>query len=148
MSSDLPLIIRGVCNKRVLPRSRLWQQVLDGTIDCMWEASGEIPGGRFVDGVGGEQYALPGAVEALRAVRRQEAAGETVMIAAADPLNLAGVLTPGPKVPVSSGHLIVYRDGLHRAFGSRAESPSTCRPASRLTCGASSKTLISKDLLG
>src|SRR5262249_55960633 len=81
------------------------------------EASGEIRGGRFVDGVAGEQYALPAAVEALRAVRRQAAAGETVAVSAADPLNLTGILFPGPKVPVSSGHLVVYRDGLPVASG-------------------------------
>jgi ATP-dependent helicase Lhr and Lhr-like helicase len=82
-----------------------------------WEASGEIRGGRFVDGVAGEQYALPVAVEALRAVRRQAAAGETVAVSAADPLNLTGILFPGPKVPVSSGQLIVYRDGVPVASG-------------------------------
>lgn len=76
------------------------------------EASGEIRGGRFVDGVVGEQYALPGAVEALRAVRRQTAGGETVVVSASDPLNLSGILFPGPKVPTSSGQVIVYRDGL------------------------------------
>ncbi len=81
------------------------------------EATGEIRGGRFVDGVAGEQYALPAAVEALRAVRRQAPGGETVAVSAADPLNLTGILFPGPRVPVSSGHVVVYRDGLPVASG-------------------------------
>ncbi|HYM91763.1 MAG TPA: DEAD/DEAH box helicase, partial [bacterium] len=82
-----------------------------------WEASGEIRGGRFVDGVIGEQYALSQAVEALRAVRRQAPDGETAAVAAADPLNLVGIVLPGPRVPVTSGHVIVYRDGLPVASG-------------------------------
>ncbi len=103
----------GVVFRDVLAREAQippWRVLLQ--IYRRWEASGEIRGGRFVDGVAGEQYALPGAVEALRAVRRQAAATETVVVSAADPLNLTGILFPGPKVPVSSGHLIVYRDGL------------------------------------
>ena len=82
-----------------------------------WEASGEIRGGRFVDGVVGEQYALPASVEALRAVRRQEPEGERVIVSAADPLNLTGIVTPGPRVQATSGHLIIYRDGLAIAAG-------------------------------
>jgi len=108
----------GVVFREVLARESQpppWRTLL--AIYRRWEASGEIRGGRFVDGVVGEQYALPEAVEALRAVRRQEPAGETVLVPAADPLNLAGILTPGSRIPVTSGHLIVYRDGLPVASG-------------------------------
>ena len=59
------------------------------------EARGEIRGGRFVGGFIGEQFALPEAVDGLRAVRRQPKESETIIIAAADPLNLVGILTPG-----------------------------------------------------
>ena len=59
------------------------------------EARGEIRGGRFVDGFVGEQFALPEAVDALRSVRRRTAHGDVVVVAAADPLNLVGVVTPG-----------------------------------------------------
>ena len=82
-----------------------------------WEAAGEIRGGRFVDGVVGEQYAMPAAVEGLRAVRRQEAPGERVIVSAADPLNLVGILTPGARVPATSGDVIVYLAGLPAATG-------------------------------
>jgi ATP-dependent Lhr-like helicase len=74
------------------------------------EARGEIRGGRFVTGLSGEQFALPEALEALRARRRSPDA-EDVQVAATDPLNLVGILTPGPRVPAVSGHAVVYRDG-------------------------------------
>ena len=61
------------------------------------EARGEIRGGRFVAGFSGEQYALPDAIGVLREVRRQPASGEWVSLSGADPLNLAGILTPGPR---------------------------------------------------
>ena len=63
------------------------------------EARGTIRGGRFVTGFVGEQYALPEAVEGLRETRRRERSGEIVRVAAVDPLNLVGILTPGPRVP-------------------------------------------------
>ncbi len=76
------------------------------------EARGEIRGGRFVAGLIGEQFALPEAVEALRAVNRQGEESETVVVSAADPLNLLGILTPGGRVPPGSGQAIAYRNGV------------------------------------
>ena len=76
------------------------------------EARGTARGGRFVTGFVGEQYALPEAVEALRQTRRRERDGEIVRIAAVDPLNLVGILTPGPRVPALRGNRVTYRDGL------------------------------------
>lgn len=76
------------------------------------EARGEIRGGRFVAGMSGEQYAVPEAVAALRALRRAEKSGELVSICAADPLNLVGILTPGPRVPALVSNRILYRDGV------------------------------------
>ena len=61
------------------------------------EARGEIRGGRFVAGFSGEQYALPEAVGLLREMRRKPASGEWVSLSGADPLNLVGILTPGPQ---------------------------------------------------
>jgi ATP-dependent Lhr-like helicase len=75
------------------------------------EARGELRGGRFVSGFSGEQYALPEAVEALRAVRRR-AAGEELVVAAADPLNLTGIVTPGTRVPAGPRNRVLYRDGV------------------------------------
>ena len=61
------------------------------------EARGEIRGGRFVAGFTGEQYARPEAIDLLRAVRRSEVSAE-LAIAPADPLNLTGIILPGPRV--------------------------------------------------
>jgi len=77
-----------------------------------FEARGTARGGRFVSGFVGEQYALPEAVELLRQTRRLERSGEIVRVAAVDPLNLVGILTPGPRVPAQRGNLVVYCDGL------------------------------------
>jgi ATP-dependent Lhr-like helicase len=76
------------------------------------EARGTIRGGRFVTGFVGEQYALPGAVDALRQTRRLERTGELVRVSGADPLNLVGILTPGPRVPALRTQRVIYRDGL------------------------------------
>ncbi len=74
------------------------------------EARGEIRGGRFVNGFSGEQFALPEAVEALRERRRAGMAGQ-VAISAADPLNLCGIVTPGPRVPSTTRNRVLYRAG-------------------------------------
>jgi ATP-dependent helicase Lhr and Lhr-like helicase len=76
------------------------------------EARGEIRGGRFVGGFIGEQFALPEAVEALRAVRRQPKESQTIIVAAADPLNLVGILTPGARLSPFTQQVIVYRAGV------------------------------------
>ena len=77
------------------------------------EARGAVRGGRFVAGFIGEQYALAEAVEGLRRVRREERTGEVVRIAATDPLNLVGILTPGPRIPAHAGVWLELRDGAY-----------------------------------
>ena len=84
------------------------------------EARGEIRGGRFVAGFIGEQFALPEAADALRRRHNErKAEGEArdadvrmVVVSACDPLNLAGILTPGPRVPASPGNRLAYRNGV------------------------------------
>ncbi len=76
------------------------------------EARGELRGGRFVTGFVGEQFALPDAVAAMRAVRRRHDEPEIVRVPATDPLNLAGILTPGPRVPAVLGNAVIFRDGV------------------------------------
>jgi ATP-dependent Lhr-like helicase len=76
------------------------------------EMRGELRGGRIVAGFVGEQFAAPEALEALRAIRREEPRGEMLRASASDPLNLVGILTPGPRVPAVMGHHVVYRDGV------------------------------------
>jgi ATP-dependent Lhr-like helicase len=65
------------------------------------EARGQIRGGRFVSGFTGEQFALPEALDLLRALRRTNAdqeAPELLEVASADPLNLTGIILPGARV--------------------------------------------------
>jgi ATP-dependent Lhr-like helicase len=76
------------------------------------EARGEIRGGYFVGGVGGEQFALPEAIAALRSTRKSTPAGELLVISGADPLNLAGILTPGKRVASLGPNRILLRDGV------------------------------------
>jgi ATP-dependent helicase Lhr and Lhr-like helicase len=75
------------------------------------EDRGKIRGGRFVDGFIGEQFALPVAVESLRATRNLPAAGESITLSASDPLNLAGILIPGERTPAISGKTVTFHDG-------------------------------------
>jgi ATP-dependent Lhr-like helicase len=66
------------------------------------EAKGEVRGGRFVSGFPGEQFARPEAVDLLRALRRKTE-DHALRIAAADPLNLAGIIVPGPRISPLAG---------------------------------------------
>ncbi len=92
------------------PSAPPWRELL--LLLRRFEARGEIQGGRFIAGFGGEQFALPEAVDALRALRRREPQGCFVKISACDPLNLVGILTSGPRVPAILGNIIIYRDGV------------------------------------
>ena len=76
------------------------------------ESRGEVRGGRFVAGFSGEQFALPEAVAALREQRRKPSSGDWISVSGADPLNLMGVLTPGPRLPALTGNRLLYRDGI------------------------------------
>jgi ATP-dependent Lhr-like helicase len=76
------------------------------------EDRGEVRGGRFVSGFVGEQFALPMAVDSLRAARHVPPDGETLTLSAADPLNLVGILLPGERVPALSGRFVTLRDGV------------------------------------
>jgi ATP-dependent Lhr-like helicase len=76
------------------------------------EARGEIRGGRFVAGFGGEQFAAADAVGRLRGVRKSEKIGELVVLSAADPLNLVGILTPEARVASVYRNRLLLQDGL------------------------------------
>ena len=80
-----------------------------------WEARGEIRGGYFVGGVSGEQFALPEAIGLLRSMRKASSNGELITLSAADPLNLQGILTPGPRLAAFTANRILFRDGLPSA---------------------------------
>jgi ATP-dependent Lhr-like helicase len=79
------------------------------------EARGEIRGGRFVSGPFGEQYALPEAADSLRKARTQYASRATesaITVSAADPLNLAGILVPGDRIPAIPGRTVSFLRGV------------------------------------
>ncbi len=86
------------------------------------EARGEIRGGRFLSGFAGEQFALPDAVDLARSTRRLEKKGEVIDISAADPLNLTGLVTPGPRVPAVMGTILSYVDGIPTVRAATAET--------------------------
>jgi ATP-dependent Lhr-like helicase len=89
------------------------------------EARGEIRGGRFLSGFGGEQYALPEAVESLRAARNRFCSA-IIPVAAADPMNLAGIVIPGERVPAVPGKQVLYCNGdLHSLDGVAETSPAS-----------------------
>ena len=108
----------GIVFRELLARESIappWRSLLG--IYRRLEARGEIRGGRFVNGFVGEQFALPQAVDALREMRRKPANDETVMISAADPLNLLGIVTPGSRLSPYSNQVIAYRDGVPIGVG-------------------------------
>ncbi len=100
-----------------------WRELLMGFRRL--EDRGEIRGGRFVDGFLGEQFALPVAVESVRAMRNSPLTGESVTVSAADPLNLVGILVPGERMAAISGRSVTYRDGVAQdALAPDAVAPS------------------------
>jgi ATP-dependent Lhr-like helicase len=108
----------GIVCRRLLVREPFdvrWRELL--RVYRSLEARGEVRGGRFVSGIPGEQFALPDAVALARQVRRTRPCGETVVISAADPLNLCGILTPGDRVPAVASTLIAVRDGVPLPVG-------------------------------
>jgi ATP-dependent Lhr-like helicase len=122
----------GVIFWRLLAREADWLPPWRELLQCCrrLEARGELRGGRFVAGFSGEQFALPEAIGALREVRRSRepdgalesngthersgsrAPGEFVAVSAADPLNLIGILTPGPRLASLTSNRVLFREGL------------------------------------
>ena len=103
----------GVVCRSVLQRESAvpgWRDLLG--VYRRLEARGEIRGGRFVGALGGEQFALAEAVEMLRRCRHETAANDWIVLSAADPLNLAGILTPGGRVAAVHRHRLLYRGGV------------------------------------
>jgi ATP-dependent Lhr-like helicase len=102
----------GVVFKRLLEREGMslpWRVLL--RFYHRLEARGEIRGGRFVAGISGEQFALPEAIGMLRAIRRAGAQDSLISVSAADPLNLVGIIIPGPRITAHTSNRILYQDG-------------------------------------
>jgi len=117
-SAEMDCVVRtllnryGVVFKRVLERETAlppWRYLLWAL--RRMEARGEVRGGRFVAGFSGEQFALPEAVDAIRKMKKRAPAHEVVALSAADPLNLAGIIVPGLRIPASVNSRVAYVDG-------------------------------------
>ena len=103
----------GVLFRRLLAREAFdvpWREL--SRVCRRLEARGDIRGGRFVSGMSGEQFALPDAVERLREVRRSAHDDRLIVISAADPLNLTGIITSGDRIRTAASNRIVYRNGV------------------------------------
>jgi len=103
----------GVVFRRLLtrePNAAPWREL--ARVYRRLEARGEIRGGRFVNGMSGEQFALGEAVDRLRESRREGPDGKLIVISASDPLNLTGILTSGERIRAAAGNRIAYRDGI------------------------------------
>ena len=103
----------GVVFRRLLERESFpvtWYEL--GRTYRRWEARGEIRGGYFVGGIGGEQFALPEAIGLLRSIRKSQSNGELITLSGADPLNLQGVLTPGARIAALTANRILFFAGL------------------------------------
>ena len=103
----------GVVFRDVLARESCapsWRNLL--AIYRRLEARGEIRGGRFINGFVGEQFALAEAVDLLRAVRRSQDRQEPILVASGDPLNLVGILTPGPRLSPYSNQVVAFNNGM------------------------------------
>lgn len=101
------LIFRDLLTRETLAPS--WRELAQ--VCRRWELQGKVRGGRFVRGVGGEQYAQPEAVQLLRQLRDAEPTGEVVVVSGADPLNLVGVVTAGDRVAASPKNALALCDG-------------------------------------
>ena len=96
--------------EREAPWLPSWRELL--RVYRRLEARGEIRGGRFIEGLVGEQFALPEAIAPLRAVRQRVDDGELVCLSGCDPLNLVGTVLVGDKVPALTGSRVLYRNGV------------------------------------
>jgi ATP-dependent Lhr-like helicase len=92
------------------PGAPAWRDLL--RVYRRLEMRGELRGGRIVGSFVGEQFALPEALDALRAIRRDAPSGQIIRLSACDPLNLTGIITPGARVPAMLGQWVSYRDGV------------------------------------
>jgi ATP-dependent Lhr-like helicase len=101
------VVMRELCLRE--SRAPAWRDLV--RVFRRLEMRGEIRGGRLVSGFVGEQFALPEALEALRAMRNEKPTGEVVRISACDPLNLVGFVAPGSRVASTMGNEVLVRDG-------------------------------------
>jgi ATP-dependent Lhr-like helicase len=119
---ELLLARYGIVFRRLLerePHAPAWRELL--YVLRRMEARGELRGGRFVSGMSGEQFALPEAVGSLRELQRRDPDGSLYLLSAVDPLNLAGIITPGERLAAQPANRVLYRDGVPVALAAGGE---------------------------
>jgi ATP-dependent Lhr-like helicase len=102
----------GVVFRQVLQRETglpPWRELL--YLFRRMEARGEVRGGRFIEGFAGEQFAVPEAIGLLRKQRRAADGEQPVLISATDPLNLAGIVLPGERIPAVPTNRVLFQGG-------------------------------------
>ena len=107
------------------------------------EESGRCRRGYFVEGLGGAQFALPGAVDRMRALVDPPSESATQVLAATDPANPYGAALPWPErdgghkagrkagalVVLVDGNLALYVEKGGRTLLSYRDDPEEMRPA-------------------
>lgn len=96
--------------EREAPWLPSWRELL--RVYHRLEARGEIRGGRFVEGLVGEQFALPEAIAHLRSIRLRPPEQIRVTLSGSDPLNLVGTVLTGDRLPALAGTRVLYEDGM------------------------------------
>ncbi|WP_225737598.1 DEAD/DEAH box helicase [Dyella acidiphila] len=96
--------------EREAPWLPSWRELL--RVYHRLEARGEIRGGRFVEGLVGEQFALPEAIGQLRSIRQRPYEQQCICLSGSDPLNLVGTVLAGDRLPALAGTRVLYEDGM------------------------------------
>ena len=91
------------------------------------EARGLVRGGRFISGFGGEQFALPEALESLRQLRNRKSEPQPVTFAAADPMNLIGIVIPGEREHSLPGRTVTYPAPISTLGPAASQETATAR---------------------
>ncbi len=127
LASSCAMLLRryGVLFRDVLEREAnipKWRELLP--MLRRMEARGEVRGGRFISGFPGEQFALPEALASLRESRRDGLRLDLeVTVAAADPLNLVGIVVPGQRVAAMPGKSVLWTHALLSSSAVRQLEP-------------------------
>jgi ATP-dependent Lhr-like helicase len=106
------VIFRDLLRKETLAPS--WGELV--VVFRTLEARGLIRGGRFVEKVGGEQFALKDAVDELRSCRDAALDPDFIILAAADPLNWMGILSDDPRLSSQAKHRVALWNGRYIAY--------------------------------
>ncbi len=129
----------------VVTREAVMSEDVDGGFSAVYpilrmlEEAGRIRRGYFVEGLGAAQFAQPGAVDRLRAVREVPTAGRPIvhLLAAADPANPYGGAIWGPRrgeddrrpLQRAAGAYVVLVDGVAALYVDRGGSSLQTLPA-------------------